>query len=341
MSMPDSVALTTNSPSQPAHGFNGHARQEFARAVRGGLSRPGQKELPSIYFYDAIGTALFEAITLLPEYGLTRADERLLQRYAATILQHLPSPLVVAELGSGSGRKTRWLLEALSRREPVMYYPIDTSPAALALCEQALATLGSVSIVGLERSYLEGLRDVAARRRSGQTLLVLFLGSTVGNFDRPAAEQFLREIRRCLAPGDALLLGTDLEKPVPDLRLAYDDPAGVTAAFNLNLLARINRELGGTFELRDFAHEVRYNDRERRMEMHLRSTRTQTVTVRAAQFTGRLCEGETIWTEACHKYRLDEIPGMARRTGFRCETQWVDGEWPFAENLWLAERPPL
>jgi len=341
MSMPDSVALTTNSQPKPTHGFTGHARREFARAVREGLSKPGQKELPSVYFYDAIGTALFEAITLLPEYGLTRADERLLQQYAVTILQHLPLPLVVAELGSGSGRKTRWLLEALSRREPVKYYPIDTSPVALALCEQTLVALGSVSIVGLERSYLEGLRAVAAQRRSGQTLLVLFLGSTVGNFDRPAAEQFLCEIRRCLAPGDALLLGTDLEKPVPDLLLAYDDPAGVTAAFNLNLLARINRELRGTFELRNFAHEVRYNHRERRVEMHLRATRTQTVMVRAADFTGRLHEGETIWTEACHKYRLDEIAGMARRTGFRCEAQWVDGEWPFAENLWLAEHPPL
>jgi dimethylhistidine N-methyltransferase len=309
---------------------------DFARDVRDGLSKPGQKELPSMYLYDEIGTALFEAITLLPEYGLTRADERLLRQYAPALLEHLPPPVVVVELGSGNGRKTRWLLEALARREAVVYFPVDTSPSALANCRKELSGMGGLSIVGLEASYLEGLREVASRRRNGQTLLVLFLGSTVGNFDRPVAEHFLREIRQCLTPGDALLLGTDLEKPVADMLLAYDDPAGVTAAFNLNLLARINRELGGDFALRNFAHEARFNDRERRIEMYLRSTKRQTVTIRAADFTCTLEEGETIWTEACHKYRTDEIPGMARRTGYLCEAQWVDGEWAFAENLWLA-----
>jgi dimethylhistidine N-methyltransferase len=308
----------------------------FARDVRDGLSKLGQKELPSIYLYDAIGSVLFEAITFLPEYGLTRADERLLRRHAPAILEHLPPPVVVAELGSGSGRKTRWLLEALAKREAVVYFPVDTSPVALAKCRQELSVVGTLSIVGLEKSYLEGLREAAARRRRGQTLFVLFLGSTVGNFDRPAAERFLREIRHCLMPGDALLLGTDLEKAVADLLQAYDDPTGVSAAFNLNLLARINRELGGDFALRNFAHEARWNDRERRIEMHLRATKQQTVTIRAADFTCRLQEGETIWTEACHKYRVEEIPGMAHRTGFRCEAQWVDSEWPFAENLWLA-----
>ena len=210
------------------------------------------------------------------------------------------------------------------------------SPAALVKCETGLRDLRTVSVVGLEHSYLDGLSEVASRRRPRQTILVLFLGSTIGNFDRPAGERFLREIRRRLLPGDALLLATDLEKPVEDLLSAYDDPAGVTAAFNLNLLARINRELGGDFVLKHFAHEARYNARERRIEMHLRSTKKQTVTIRAADFTCTFEEGETIWTEACHKYRAEEIPGMAARSGFVCEAQWVDGEWPFAENLWLA-----
>lgn len=310
--------------------------REFARAVRDGLSKPGQRELPSIYLYDEIGTALFEAITLLPEYGLTRADERLLRRYAPTIINHLAPPVIVAELGSGDGRKTRWILEALAGREPVTYYPIDISPFALARCEQVLSGLGTVSIVGLERSYLEGLSHVAARRGPGQTLLVLFLGSSVGNFERAAAERFLRDIRRCLQPGDALLLGTDLDKSVEKMLSAYDDPSGVTAAFNLNLLSRINRELDGDFVLRNFAHEARYDARERRIEMHLRSTQGQTATVRAAALRCTFQEGDTIWTEACHKYRLEEIPGMAQRTGFECAAQWVDGEWPFAENLWVA-----
>ena len=327
-------ALTTD--RFPSARPNSQARDNFAHAVQIGLSKR-QRELPSMYLYDDLGTALFEAITFLPEYGLTRADERLLYRYAKAILEHLPSGVMVAELGSGGGRKTRWLLDALAHREPVVYFPIDISPTALAKCRQELSGLEAVSLVGLETSYLEGLRDVTERRRPGQTLLVLFLGSTIGNFDRPAAEEFLREIRRCLSPGDALLLGTDLEKNVAEMVLAYDDPVGVTAAFNLNLLARINRELEGNFVLQQFNHEVRYNERERRIEMHLRSERKQTVSIPAADCTCTLQVGETMWTEACHKFRLGEIPAMAKRTGYVCETQWVDGEWAFAENLWIAD----
>ena len=192
-------------------------------------------------------------------------------------------------------------------------------------------------MVGLEKSYLDGLQEVAVRRRPDQTLLVLFLGSTIGNFAPPAAATFLCDIRRHLKPGDALLLGADVEKSVHDMLLAYDDPAGVTAAFNLNLLARINRELGGDFILRDFEHRVRYQELDRRIEMHLRSTRKQTVSIRAADFTCTFREGETIWTEACHKFRVKEIPGIARHTGFLCEAQWIDTEWAFAENLLIAD----
>jgi dimethylhistidine N-methyltransferase len=310
--------------------------REFAVAVRDSLSKVGQRELASMYLYDELGTALFEAITLLPEYGLTRAELRLLSRHAGAIVEHLPPAVSVIELGSGSGRKTRWILEALADREPVAYFPIDVSAAALVKCHQELGHLGSVSMVGLESSYLEGLQEAAARRQLDQTLLVLFLGSSIGNFDPPAAENFLRDIRRHLMPGDALLLGTDLEKSVRDMLLAYDDPTGVTAAFNLNLLARINRELGGDFSLRHFEHDVRYQDMHRRIEMHLRSTRNQTVSIRAADFTFMIREGETIWTEACHKFHVKEIPALARRTGFLCQAQWIDKEWTFAENLLIT-----
>jgi dimethylhistidine N-methyltransferase len=311
--------------------------REFAVAVRDGLGKAGQRELPSMYLYDELGTTLFEAITLLPEYGLTRAELRLLSRHARAMVEHLSPPVTVVELGSGSGRKTRWILEALADREPVAYFPIDVSAAALLKCHQELGHLGSVSMVGLEKSYLEGLQEAAAHRRPEQTFLVLFLGSSIGNFDPPAAEHFLRDLRRHLKPGDALLLGTDLEKSVGDMLLAYDDPTGITAVFNLNLLARINRELGGDFSLRHFEHDVRYQDMHRRIEMHLRSTRNQTVSIRAADFTCSLREGETIWTEACHKFRVEEIPGLARRTGFLCEAQWIDTEWAFAENLLIAD----
>ena len=314
-----------------------NALSEFALAVSDGLGKLGQRELPSMYLYDDLGSALFEAITLLPEYGLTRAELRLLNRHAGAMVEQLPPPVAVVELGSGSGRKTRCILEALANREPVAYFPIDASAAALLKCHQELGNLGAVSMVGLERSYLEGLQEAAARRRPGQSLLVLFLGSSIGNFDRPAAEHFLRDIRRQLQPGDALLLGTDVEKSVHDMLLAYDDPTGVTAAFNLNLLARINRELGGDFILSNFAHEVRYQDMDRRIEMHLRSTRSQTISIRAADFTCTLREGETIWTEACHKFRIEDIPGLARRTGFLCAAQWIDTEWAFADNLLIAD----
>jgi L-histidine N-alpha-methyltransferase len=166
---------------------------------------------------------------------------------------------------------------------------------------------------------------------------VLFLGSTIGNFDRGAGEKFLRSVRDILRPGDALLLGTDLEKNVADQILAYDDPAGVTAAFNLNLLARMNRELGADFDLSQFRHEARWNASERRIEMHLRSLRRQTVNITAASLRVILDEEETIWTESSHKYRPEEAIEMAERTGFRCEGRWIDEEWAFAQNLLIAE----
>ena len=310
---------------------------EFAADVRESLTKPGQRELPSKYLYDEVGSALFEAICVLPEYGLTRADTRLLREYSAEIVGRLPSPLRVAELGSGSGKKTRWILEALSRRQITYYYPIEISPHALAALEKELAQIDMVSVVGYEQPYLEGLRSVAEGRGDRDHVLVLFLGSTIGNFDREAGDLFLREVRATLRPGDALLLGTDLEKAVELQLLAYDDPAGVTAAFNLNLLARINRELGADFDLASFRHEARWNYADRRIEMHLRSTCRQSARIPAANLRIVLNEDETIWTESSHKYRAEEIPEMAERTGFRCDAQWIDEEWPFAQNLLLAE----
>src|SRR5882724_5115524 len=239
----------------------------FAADIRNGLTKPGQKELASKYLYDELGSKLFEVISLLPEYGLTRADERLLRRHARDIVDGLPGDTVVAELGSGSGSKTRWILEAFSRRRHTSYFPIEISPAALAVCRRELSDIDSVGIVGLEREYLDGLLEVAARRREGQRILVLFLGSTIGNFSHPADVSFLRNVRLMLQPGDALLLGTDLEKSIPQLLDAYDDPLGVTAAFNLNLLARINRELDADFVLEQFEHVARFNLEARSVEM--------------------------------------------------------------------------
>ncbi len=317
----------------------------FAADVRSGLTRPTQKELPSKYLYDPVGSALFEVITLLPEYGLSRADERLLRQHAEAMVRPLlPSPVGVAELGSGTGKKTRWILQALARHQQTTYYPIEISPTALSAATRELGRMDGVQIIGIEQAYLEGLPAVAARRRPDEPLLVLFLGSTIGNFDRPVARQFLAEVRRTLNPGDALLLGVDLEKPPEMLLPAYDDPLGVTASFNLNLLARINRELGADFDLRAFEHVVRYDAPARRVEMHLRSRRRQHVFIPQAgpQAGSRsgcgilFRSGETIWTESSHKYRAEEVVEMAGSVGFGLESQWIDAEWPFAESLLIA-----
>jgi L-histidine Nalpha-methyltransferase len=310
---------------------------EFAEEVREGLTKAGQKEFPSKYLYDALGSALFEAICALPEYGLTRADARLLEKHAAEIVSRLPGTVQVAELGSGSGKKTRWILEALSRRQKTYYYPIEISPSALAACAKELGQIDLISVVGYEEPYLEGLRSVARSRNEGEKLLVLFLGSTIGNFDRDAAETFLAEVRETLLPGDALLLGTDLMKDIETQIRAYADPTGVTAAFNLNLLGRINRELGANFDLAQFRHEVLWNTAERRIEMHLRSVSRQYVKIPAAHLTIALEADETIWTESSHKYYPQEVFGMAEKAGFRCDAQWIDHEWAFAQNLLLVE----
>lgn len=306
---------------------------QFAADVFAGLTQPGQKTLPSAYFYDETGSALFDAITLLPEYGLTRADERLLCRYSELIVAGVPGTAMVAELGSGNGKKSRWILEALARRQPITYYPIELSAAALARCRRELKDLQRVRITCLEMDYLEGLRKVAAARNAQQQIMVLFLGSSIGNFDPAPAREFLRCIRRALMPGDAMILSADLVKPVKQMELAYDDPAGVTAAFNLNLLARINRQLGGDFNLAQFRHHALYNADAQRIEMHLISRSRQRVTIACAGFTVTVEHDETILTENSYKYMPEDVTQMARSAGFSVEYQWADQEWPFAVTL--------
>jgi L-histidine Nalpha-methyltransferase len=309
---------------------------QFARDVRLGLGHAGQKYIPCKYFYDAVGSALFDAITVLPEYGLTRADQNILTRYADEIAAAVPPPLIVAELGSGSARKTRLLLEALARRQPTTYHPIEISPAALAIAERELGHLDGVSVRGFEAEYLDGLGRAVARRSAGERLLVLFLGSSIGNFNRNEDCEFLAQIRELLERGDALLLGTDLVKPLAQMILAYNDPAGVTAAFNLNLLARINRELEADFDLRLFEHQALYDETAHRIEMHLRATVEQEVRIKKAGLEVCFQPGETIWTESSHKYTLADVGRIATQTGFEAARHWVDEAWPFAESLLVA-----
>lgn len=331
MSMPDFAWSKTDAQA----GATG-PRAQFAAAVRAGFSRRPQRTLPPQYFYDDVGSALFEAITHTPEYGLGRADERLLRRHGGEVGARLRPPLAIAELGSGNGRKTRLLLAAMDGRRAARYCPIDGSAAALARCREAVAGLAG-AVVPIEAGYLEGLQTAAAARREAETMLVLFLGGSIGNLDRRAAAEMLAEMRRLLRAGDWLLLGVDLERRPERLLAAYDDAAGVTAAFNLNLLARINRELGGRIPLRAFSHAARYHAGERRVEMHLEAREAVEVVVEAAGVHDRLQAGETIWTESSYKYNREEVRVMAENAGFACEAQWVDGEWPFAENLLRAE----
>jgi len=310
---------------------------EFAQAVAGGLTRKGQKALPPSWFYDEVGSALFEVITVLPEYGLTRAEAGLLSKTAdkmmAEIVRASGRPALVIELGSGTGTKTRHILAATACYGSVRYLPVDISSAALDSCVKILGAMHNVSIHPIESTYLDGIDLALAHRKAGEPALLLFLGSTIGNFNRGETASFLGHIRKRMLPGDYLLLGADLVKPRAKLLSAYDDPIGVTAAFNLNLLARINRELDGHFEISQFAHEARYNERQSRIEMHLRSRIAQEVRIGELGLTIPFSAGETIWTESSHKFRVEEISRIGRRGGWSCVRQWVDGEWGFAETL--------
>jgi dimethylhistidine N-methyltransferase len=309
---------------------------EFALDVRAGLGGPGQKTLPSRYLYDDLGSALFEAIGYLPEYGLTRADERILRDRSGEIVVPFHGACAVAELGSGTGKKTRWLLEALATRQKVPYYPIDISSAALARCEQELGRVEGVRVDPIEADYRGGLEVAASRRARDERLLVLFLGSTIGNFEPDEALDFLRDVRRLLRPGDGFLLGTDLVKPASVLVPAYDDSLGVTAAFNLNLLNRMNQELDADFDLGRFEHRARWNAAHRRVEMHLVAREAHSVRIHAADLGVTFRAGESIWTESSYKFDPEEPFRMSHRTGFALERQWLEPEWAFAESLFIA-----
>ncbi len=313
---------------------------EFADAVAEGLTRKNQKTLPPSWFYDEVGSALFEAITVLPEYGLTRAEAAILSTSSADIVQLAEAPSLIIELGSGTGTKTRHILEASVRRQAVRYLPIDISPAALDACRKSLSGLSRVTVQPIEAGYIDGLDIALARRQSDEPALVLFLGSTIGNFTRTEAGSFLRRIGNKMKPGDRLLLGADLVKSREKLLLAYDDPAGVTAAFNRNLLARINRELDGEFDLSHFAHEARWNERRSRVEMHLRSRVSQHIRIGAIGLTVPFASGETIWTESSHKFRAEEISRIGRQSGWSCVRQWIDPHWGFAQTLFRSTPPP-
>lgn len=313
------------------------AATEFAAEVRRDLQL-SPKQLQSKYLYDPLGSSLFEAICRLPWYRITRAENRLLISRAGEIVSALGSePSTIVELGPGSGEKLAVLADALQASgASARVHIIDVSSQALEQTEQRLTRLQHVSVVGHQSTYEVGLRRAAAARQDDGSMLVLLLGSNIGNFDTPEALAFLRRIRDVLQPGDFLLLGADLVKPESELQLAYDDPLGVTAAFNKNLLVRINRELGGTFNLRAFEHRAAWNASEQRVEMHLVSRAPQIVRIDVAAISVPFVRGEHIWTESSYKYEPDQIEHMGVASGFALRDQWIDADARFALSLMVG-----
>jgi dimethylhistidine N-methyltransferase len=309
------------------------ARSQFAADVHYYLSLQ-PRQLPSRYFYDALGSALFDAICRLPWYRVTRAEQRLLSQHAADVLKRAGAIGRVVELGPGNGEKLATLIDrGRNGGPPLDVELVDVSGAALSLAARTLAPLPRLRVYLHERSYEAGLMEIAGGPRPAGPTLLLFLGSNIGNFDRPGAAAFLRSIRASLRAGDALLLGADLVKPAGELRLAYDDPLGVTAAFNRNILVRINRELGGNFALEQFDHEAVWNAAESRVEMHLVCRARQEVRIAAADLALTLQAGERIWTESSYKFTPEDVAARLRHAGFEPVADWIDDEDRFALTL--------
>ena len=292
------------------------------------------RQLPSRYLYDPLGSALFDAICHLPWYRITRAEIRLLAGHGRAIFDAWKQGDTIVELGGGNGDKLVTLVEAGRRGATSLdLHLIDVSANALSTSARVLSALGRVRVVTHEAPYEIGLEEVRRERFGAGRMLALFLGSNIGNFDPPGADAFLRGIRSALVRGDAFLIGADLVKPERDLLLAYDDPLGVTAAFNRNLLVRINRELGGDCDVEAFSHRAIWNATESRVEMHLVSRRRQRVRIPAARLEFELADGESIWTESSYKYRAEDIVCRLERTGFRLMEQWIDEEDAFALTM--------
>jgi L-histidine Nalpha-methyltransferase len=298
------------------------SRRAFADDVAYALTQ-SPRQLPSRYLYDELGSSLFEAICRLPWYRVARTEQSLLRAHAGAIFSRLQPISTVVELGPGSGEKLITLLAAGPGRD-VTVHLVDVSPAALDKAASVLAALPSLTVIAHQATYEAGLSAVGQSSDAAGGALVVFLGSNIGNFDPPGTDALLRDIHAAPGRGGALLLGTDLVKPELELLLAYDDPLGVTAAFNRNLLVRVNRELGGDFDVSRFAHRAVWNAAASRVEMHLVSQSRQRVRVRASRIEVTFDAGESIWTESSYKYRIEDLAPMLDRAGFRVAGQWQE-----------------
>ena len=308
----------------------------LARDVAEGLTR-SPKAIPSRYLYDDLGSKLFEAICHLPWYRITRAERRLLERHADDIASSLGATPTIIELGAGSGEKLSLLFDSISAPpDTISLHLVDISSAALDRSVHTLARHDFVQTVCHEAPYEEGLQAAVSRMSDAHSALVLFLGSNIGNMNCEESARFLRLIRQGCRPGDRLLLGADLVKPEAELMLAYGDPLGITAAFNLNLLERLNRELDGDFDLGSYDHQVVWNAAASRVESYLVSREDQLVCLRGAGCCVSIAEGEGIWTESSYKYEPESIVDMAKVASFALRHQWIEPEDRFALTLFEA-----
>src|ERR1700691_5761319 len=310
------------------------ASSPIAMEVFTGLSdRP--KTLSPWLFYDQAGSLLFEAITELPEYYVTRTERQILAKHSAEIVAAAAwgRDLSIIELGAGTATKTGLLLNAaVAQQGSVTYYPIDVSETALQEARNRLQSeLPEATVEPIVADYTEGMRQNNAGGLGGAgRRLVLYIGSSIGNFSPADAIEVLRGVRAQLMPGDCLLLGTDMVKDTSMLLAAYDDAAGVTARFNMNMLIRINRELDATFNPQLFRHQARWNEQHSRIEMHLESLLAQKVAVRALDLEVRFSLGETIHTENSYKFTDQRVLALLTRAGFKLRQQWSD------ENKWFT-----
>jgi dimethylhistidine N-methyltransferase len=311
---------------------------QVALAVREGLAGL-PKRLPPWLFYDAAGSHLFEEITELPEYYVTRTERSILARHAGEMIERAADGrrLRIAELGAGSAEKTRLLLSAaVERQGRAVYEPVDVSATALRIAQDRIEReIPGVQVMPLVMDYTNGFALDSADR--GERRLVLYIGSSIGNFEPDDAARLLRKVREQLEPGDCLLLGVDLVKDLSVLLAAYDDEAGTTAAFNKNILVRMNRELGADFELSAFAHRAAWNGAHSRIEMHLVSRSPQRVRLAALDLEIDFAPGESIHTENSYKYQPGQAQAILADAGFNCAGFWTDEQEWFAVCLGRAE----
>lgn len=325
----------------PGQGFSllrtDSAEGDFAGDVRRGLTAE-RKSLPPRWFYDDVGSALFDTICFLPEYYVTRAETEVLLGHAEAMADAFGPHARLVELGSGMARKTRILLDAIMRRQRELeYVPVDVDAGMLQRAgRDLLSEYPALRVTAIVSDFGKPSIPLAQLEPARGRTIVLFLGSTIGNLDPDDAVTMLRDLRSSMRTGDALLLGADLIKDRAVLEAAYNDPLGVTASFNLNVLQRVNRELGGYFDLSAFEHHAFYDTENARIEMHLVSRREQRVRIDALDLEIAFADGESIHTESSYKHDETTLGALASASGFALHRVWTDARHWFADALLVA-----